>query len=520
MPTRHITAALIGVSAALAVPFAGALSAFGWSGLGQTRPLVQLVWVAPVAQAFMIIAGLSLAILLLARYRVLGGAWTFWAGMLLAVNVVFGLFYLLSWPGLLGERGVIARLPNTALWFAYLASLTVALQVAAVNARRPERLTPRAMVAGYAAAVVAAVLLGLLMVKFEAALPNLFENEIFHPSAFALAMILSAVTAAGAACAWRRGRAEDNDVLEYLALFLLIYAYGLFYSVMGRKRYDVWWYSGRVEVVLSYLVLLFGLLQEGYRLFSGERARAEERAQLLRQLDARTEELSRSNAELGVYAHTVSHDLIAPVNKISMYAELLAERAARKLDDKELDYLARMQKTAVGMAKMLRDILAMSRVDREVYRVEAVNWKRVLDGVLSDLELLIAQAGAVITVGELPKLRAPEPLFRQLFLNLIANAVKFRQKERIARIEVGSRPAEGGVEIFVRDNGIGFSPEQAEEIFKPFVRLNPVEEYEGSGIGLATCRRIADRLRGRLTAAGIPGKGAVFTLWLPKSFLE
>ncbi|MFI5348631.1 MAG: ATP-binding protein [Elusimicrobiota bacterium] len=655
MPARKIDAAFVVVSAILAIPFAAAVIAHGWPGAARTQGLVELLWVAPVAQGIMILAGVSLTILLMGRYRALGGAWAYWSGMAFAVNSVFGVFYLLSWPGLLGEGGVVGRLPNTTIWFAYLTILPIALMFAAVRARHPESLTRGAAIAGYAGAVVASSLIGLGVVAFEDALPNLFINEAFSSRALVAAISLSAAAAAGGVQAWRRSRLEKSGVLGYLGLFLVVFAYGLFYSILGRRRYDAWWYSGRVEVVLSYVILLFGFLQEGYRLFSGERARAEERARLLEQLDARTSELefhdallraqqetaldgmlvaddrgriishnrrfgelwgippdtwgigndrrivravlskvvdpkgffarikhlyprreehsgdeiylrdgrtfelfsspvfggrkhyygriwyfrditarmraekdlrdktyelSRSNAELAVYAHTVSHDLIAPLSKISMYGELLIERVSPKLEEKERDYLDRIHKTAIGMAKMLRDILAISRVGRTPELVETADWKRVIDGILSDLEVPIARAGAAILLGELPRIRVHEILIRQLLQNLVANAVKFRRKDRAARIEIGGRLANGGVELYVRDNGIGFPQKCAEEIFKPFVRLNCGGDYEGSGIGLSTCRRIAQRLGGRLRGEGVPGEGATFTLWLPKEFLE
>ncbi|MFI5362094.1 MAG: PAS domain S-box protein [Elusimicrobiota bacterium] len=236
-------------------------------------------------------------------------------------------------------------------------------------------------------------------------------------------------------------------------------------------------------------------------------------------LREKSAELSRSNVELAMYAHAVSHDLVAPLNKISVYSEMLMERAASRLGEDERRYLERVQKTAVGMAQMLRDILAVSKVGFEPEPVETVDWMRVMDGVLSDLELLIAQVGAEVTAGELPLIRAQESLLRQLLSNLVGNAVKFRHKDRISRVEVGGRTTSEGIEIFVRDNGIGFAPEHGEEIFLPFVRLNRAGDYEGYGIGLATCQRIATRLGGRLTAAGVPGTGATFTLRLPAAML-
>jgi len=225
--------------------------------------------------------------------------------------------------------------------------------------------------------------------------------------------------------------------------------------------------------------------------------------------------LARSNAELSMYADAASHDLLAPLNKMVAFTGLLSKRAAKKLDAQEKDLLERLNKTALRACTLVRDMLTLAKVGREALPAAAVDWRRVRADVLSDLEVVIAEAGASISFEDLPPLAAPELLLRRVLVNLISNAVKFRDKKRPLRVEVKGRRAGPSVEISVKDNGIGFDPRHAERIFAPFVRLHSGAEYDGSGLGLAICQRIAARLHGSITAASVPGMGSTFTLSLP-----
>lgn len=244
--------------------------------------------------------------------------------------------------------------------------------------------------------------------------------------------------------------------------------------------------------------------------------RREWAARLEREVQAKTEELERSNADLLVYATAASHDLKAPLRKIITFGDFLAQRASGKLDEKELDFLARIRRSAATMVKLVEDVLTLSRAGRETLPLEDVDLNASFSEALSDLNGSVHETGAEVAAGALPVVRAHASAMRRLMQNLFANALKFRRPGVAPRIEVSSKPGpDGGVEISFRDNGIGFDPKYAHEVFEPFRRLNPVSDYEGSGIGLAVCDRVARRYGGSMRAESVPGEGSTFTLSLP-----
>lgn len=231
------------------------------------------------------------------------------------------------------------------------------------------------------------------------------------------------------------------------------------------------------------------------------------------------QELKRSNAELQEFAYAASHDLQEPLRKIQAFGERLNNKYNEALDDTGRHYLERMVDAATRMRRLIDDLLSYSRVNTRTTSFLPVDLGTVIADVISDLEPRIAAEDAKIRVGELPAIEADPSQMHQLFLNLIANALKFRRPGVTPSITI-----EGNVEvgesgavarIAVADNGIGFEPRHAERIFGMFERLHGREEYDGTGVGLATCRKIAERHAGQLSAWGEPDAGAVFTLILP-----
>ena len=241
-----------------------------------------------------------------------------------------------------------------------------------------------------------------------------------------------------------------------------------------------------------------------------ERRKAEE---LLKQ---QAEELARSNRELELFAAVASHDLQAPVQKILGFADLLLNKQEGRLDDKSKDYLERVVRSAERMGRLISDLLNHSKVSRSQNPFTEVDLNKVVAEVLSDLELRMKEKNAFVQKTALPVIRGDALQMHQLFQNLIANALKFHKKEEAPRISVGAGFRQDGFyEISVRDNGIGFDEKHLEKIFEPFSRLHSASEYEGSGIGLSTCQKIAARHGGRISASSVPGQGATFSLILP-----
>lgn len=238
--------------------------------------------------------------------------------------------------------------------------------------------------------------------------------------------------------------------------------------------------------------------------------------------------LERSNQELQNFAYVASHDLQEPLRKIMAFGDRLATRYDDVLDEKGLDYLARMRNAADRMRLLISSLLAYSRVESKAQPFVSVDLNKVLEEVLSDLEARIAETGCEIVVDNLPTLQADSVQMHQLLQNLIGNGLKFRREGIRPRVEVHCRLLNAnepevlpGVAsqktciVSVSDNGIGFDNKYIDRIFNIFQRLHTHDEYEGSGIGLAICRKIAQRHNGTLDAEGRPGEGATFILTLP-----
>jgi len=244
----------------------------------------------------------------------------------------------------------------------------------------------------------------------------------------------------------------------------------------------------------------------------GERRRAEDR------LRRQTEALGRSNADLEQFAYIASHDLQEPLRKVRAFGDRLETKYGDLLEDRGRDYLDRMRSAAERMQTMINELLTLSRVSSRGRAFIETDLDRLLAEVLSDLELQIERTGGRVTADPLPRLPVDPAQIRQVFANLIGNALKFHRKDVPPEVRIDASPEPGepaaAWRIRVSDNGIGFDESQADRIFQPFQRLHGRGEYEGGGIGLAICRKIVERHGGVLTAASPPGQGSVFEIRL------
>ena len=260
----------------------------------------------------------------------------------------------------------------------------------------------------------------------------------------------------------------------------------------------------------------------GYSLDITERKRAEEN---LRALATR---LEQSNRELQSFASVAAHDLQEPLRKILMFGDRLQAKCHQALTDQGRDYMDRMLNAAARMQTLIDNLLAFSRVTIQPQPFVPVDLNAVAREVLSDLEGRIVQEGGRVKIGKLPTIEADRTQMRQLLQNLISNALKFHRKEEAPVVRIRAQSPGGGArrraghspgnelcQIIVEDNGIGFDQKYADRIFGIFQRLHGRQEFQGTGIGLALCRRIAERHGGSITAQSKPGQGTTFTVRLP-----
>jgi light-regulated signal transduction histidine kinase (bacteriophytochrome) len=259
------------------------------------------------------------------------------------------------------------------------------------------------------------------------------------------------------------------------------------------------------------------------------------------QLLAKTVELENTNTELQRFAYVASHDLQEPLRKILTFASLLQKELDGTLSEKSKVYMDKIVGASTRMQTLIDDVLHYSATQHESITFQTVDLNACINQVLSDIEVLVAQTNAVIKLDTLPQIEAVGPQLTQLFQNLISNAIKFRKADTAPLIQVEGQvftgetlekqyagdsrflaplqhafwQSEAFLQITITDNGIGFDPAYAQKIFELFQRLHNHSTYEGTGIGLAICKRIVEQHHGVIRATGQVGEGAQFTIILP-----
>ncbi len=302
--------------------------------------------------------------------------------------------------------------------------------------------------------------------------------------------------------------------------------------------------EGRNAVVTVVLAFLFALALAAvsyYFVYRDLRHRHEQAARLLQakndledrvrerttELNSMNAELERSNRELQDFAFVASHDLQEPLRKIQAFGDRLRTVQGEKFDERGRDYLERMQNAANRMHTLINDLLTFSRVTTKAQPFSKTDLNTIVRDVMLDLEVAVQNAGAKVAVGKLPVIEADPVQMRQLFQNLVSNSLKFRKEDLSPDISIAAEPATDVHitpapaeptdywKISVKDNGIGFDEKYLDRIFTPFQRLHGRNEYEGTGIGLAVCRKIVERHGGILTAESAPDMGSTFFIFLP-----
>ncbi|HTL81206.1 MAG TPA: ATP-binding protein [Bacteroidia bacterium] len=239
------------------------------------------------------------------------------------------------------------------------------------------------------------------------------------------------------------------------------------------------------------------------------------------ELELLARNLKDSNAELENFAYISSHDLQEPLRKIQSFGDRIQMMEGANLSEKSRDYLSRMLNAASRMQNLINDLLSFSRLTTRAQEFMSLDLNRVLEEVKSDMEITIEKTGAKITSSKLPVIEAEPTQMRQLFQNLLSNAIKFRKEDQSPVIDISwedvdrrSAYGPGMINLKIRDNGIGFDEKYNDRIFNIFQRLDG-KKYEGSGIGLSICKKIALRHNGNIIAYSKPGEGTTFVVTLP-----
>jgi len=246
-----------------------------------------------------------------------------------------------------------------------------------------------------------------------------------------------------------------------------------------------------------------------------EEALRRSHAEMEIQVRERTAELERKNRELQEFAYVASHDLTEPLRKIQTFGDLLKAKGSDHLSEMEMDYISRMSGAANRMQELLEALLRYSRIESKGQDSGPTRLNDVVKDAVADLEVPIQNTKARVEIGHLPQVNGDPQQLRQLFQNLVANALKYHRPGVNTLVRIYAKRNDGTARIFVEDNGIGFDEKYLDKIFQPFQRLHGKNEYPGTGIGLAICKKIVERHGGTITARSTPGKGSTFIITLP-----
>ena len=250
-------------------------------------------------------------------------------------------------------------------------------------------------------------------------------------------------------------------------------------------------------------------------LYAIERERLEQKFRKLNEdleqrIRERTAELESSNKELEAFSYSVSHDLRGPLTTLHGFADLLLEKYGSALGEQPRNYLHRINEAVTRMSCLIDDLLKLGKVNRQQLSLCDVGLRRLVEEVVHELEAETANRKIEWRIETLPVIQCDRGLMKQVLTNLISNAIKYSRTRDPAIIEVRGVFIEGESTVLVRDNGVGFDLTSAEKLFSPFQRFHRAEEFEGTGIGLATVQRIIDKHRGRIWAHSEPQKGSTF----------
>ncbi|HET8550389.1 MAG TPA: ATP-binding protein [Bryobacteraceae bacterium] len=294
---------------------------------------------------------------------------------------------------------------------------------------------------------------------------------------------------------------------------------------LNRRRTAQEWNEIYTLILLAALLVLnTGLVWSLWLRIRHEAAEArreearirEQNLELERRVQQRTEALQRSNEDLQQFAYVVSHDLKEPLRMVGSYTELLRRKYQGRLDGEADEYINFAVDGVRRMQALISDLLEYARAGEEQDKSpEPVDANEVLDTVLLNLQAHIDEAGATVTRDELPPVVTHQVWLSQLLQNLVANALKYRS-EQPPRVHVSATPGAGETVFSVRDNGIGIDPKYKDQVFGVFKRLHG-REFEGTGIGLATCKKIVERAGGRIWVESTPGEGSTFFFTVPQA---
>jgi signal transduction histidine kinase/CheY-like chemotaxis protein len=356
-----------------------------------------------------------------------------------------------------------------------------------------------------------------------------FRYELFHPknkeifgdvdyTGKPLAEVIPELKAQGIIKLMEEVYREGKTIYEWERLVVFRNASGEMIDRYFNFTYQPWHdLKGNIQGVLNFAIDVTEQVLSRKSVEDSQKKYRDISERLEGMVEQRTKELRRSNDDLQQFAHVASHDLKEPVRKLKTFINRLDDEFGTSIPPRGMEYINKMRQASSRMYSMIDGVLRYSSMNESIQATEDVDLNEVIDSIQVDLEIIISQKEATIRKGDLPTLQGAHVLLYQLFYNLINNSLKFNNSKPEITI-VSSLIKKGEKfysEIVVKDNGIGFDQKFSMHVFDAFLRLHSKDKYEGTGLGLALCKKIVERHRGTITAAGVEGKGSTFTIVLP-----
>lgn len=484
------------------------------------------VWAfIPIYQSVLVVNDLITAALLFGQFRMLRSS-----GLLvLASGYLFTGFMAvahgLSFPGLFAPTGLLGAGPQSTAWLYMfwhggfsLLVMVYALRKNEAHAARPSSNRARFAILSAAAAVLLVVCgLTWLATAAQDALPSIMRGSHYTPAMLFVVSSVWALNLGALVALWRRRPHSVLDLWLIVVLCAWVFDIGLS-AVLNAGRFDVGFYAGRIYGLLAATLVLILLLLENSVLYARLVESRQSELLGLERLQQQSTDLITANNELESFSYSVSHDLRAPLRAIDGFALMLEEDCAARLDEEGKRFLSVIRTNSQKMGMLIDDLLALSRVGRQGLSTGNVAMESLAQEVIHEALDACARPSAQIELASLPAVQGDHSLLRQVWMNLISNALKYTSRARQPRIEVSGYREGTEVVYRVRDNGAGFDMRYYDKLFGVFQRLHRDDEFSGTGVGLAIVQRIVKRHRGRVWAEGKPGEGAAFYFALPAAF--
>jgi|GEM_PF-1157176 len=467
-------------------------------------PLAKVDAFIPIYASALCINDAITSLLLFGQFVILRSRAILVLALAYAFTALMTAIHALSFPGLFSPSGLLSGGSQTTVWFYMFWHGGFPLFVIAYALlKNRATVLPGSRVIGLSLGGVV-LLVGALAYLGTAGhdyLPVLLSEGKYTPALTATVLAIGGASLAALLLLWRRRSFSVLDVWLLVVVCAWIFDVGLS-TIFNAKRFDLGFYAGRLYGLLAASFVLGMLLLENTNLYA-------KLVSMHEQQRRKTAELELLNRDLEAFGYSVSHDLRSPLRVVGEFAQILEEEYSGVLDEEGRRYVSIIRKSSGKMTSLVEDLLAFSKMGQQPLETEIVNSDALVNDIVQDFKSAHPQRRIRFDIVPLPAALAEGKILRQVWWNLIENAIKYSRTREISVVTIGYKESTPPV-YFVRDNGVGFDMAYAHKLFGVFQRLHSSQEFEGTGIGLAIVERIITKHGGKIWAESTVGTGTTF----------